>query len=116
LPTEAQQQPPNNETSGQIETPKSPEPGSEKWIYADEKLDNNIAKILSDYWDLIENTYVGSTKFVFRKLRIEKEQIIRYIYKIKSDFKKYIKRSDGRQEYVDTFIEVIYQISFLVLT
>jgi hypothetical protein len=53
----------------------------------------------------MESSYIGNSKYVFRKIRIDRDQIIRYFHKIKVDFKKYLRRPDSKQEYVDSFVK-----------
>ena len=72
----------------------------------DEKLDAGLAKILCDHWDVIEGTYVNGSKHVFRKIRGEREQIIRYFFNSKTNFKQYLRRPDTKQLDVDSFIKV----------
>lgn len=90
-----------------IEPPKdeSPQPGSNDYVYIGEKMDMRMAKILCDHWDVVENSYISNSKFVFRKIRIEREQIIRYFHKIKSDFEDYLKRPDTKQIELESFIK-----------
>ena len=80
-------------------------PGSDEWIYVKEKIDPIMAKVLCEQWDLIENYYMSNSKFVFRKIRNEREQIIRYFFNIKSTFKEYLQRPDTKQEVVDMFVK-----------
>ena len=87
-----------------------PQPGSPNYVYINEKIDLRISKILCDHWDVIENTYIDSSKFVFRKIRNEREQIIRYFFSIKSNFKEYLKRPDTKQIEVEAFVKVSEQI------
>lgn len=87
--------------------PEPAKPGSHDWQYVEEKLDNKIARILCDHWDVTENSYIDNSKHVFRKIRAEREQIIRYFYNIKATFKEYLKRPDSKQVYVDAFVKVI---------
>lgn len=42
-----------------------------------------LAHILAQHWDNVENTYIDGTKFVFRQIRDERENIIRYFYSIR---------------------------------
>ena len=88
--------------------PKPPEPGSEDWIYVNEKLSVLVARILCNHWDVVENSYVENAKFVFRKIRVDREDIIRYFHNIKKDFKEFLRRPDTKQEFVDTFVKVIF--------
>lgn len=88
------------------EPPQPPQPGADDYTYVNEKLDMRMAKILSDHWDVIENTYINSSKFVFRRIRNEREQIIRYFFSIKSNFKEYLRRPDTKQIEVEVFVKV----------
>ena len=54
-------------------------------------------------WASLENTYMGTLKYVFRSLRREKDVLIRYLFKIKEDFKKYLTRPDNKQDLVEDF-------------
>jgi hypothetical protein len=65
-----------------------------------------MAKIMCDHWDVIENSYLDNSKFVFRKIRNEREQIIRYYFAIKNNFKDYLKRPDTKQLEIDAFVKV----------
>lgn len=91
--------------------PQPPEPGSEDWQYVSEKLLDNVAKILCDQWDIVEDSYVEGSKYVFRKIRGDREKIIRYFFSIKQDFKEYLRRPDTKQEFIDTFIKMYNSIS-----
>lgn len=71
-----------------------------------------MAKILCNQWDVVENSYVENAKYVFRKIRVNKEEIIRYFFDMKTDFKEYLRRPDTKQEFVDIFIKVK---NFLIL-
>lgn len=42
-----------------------------------------LAEVLAKYWENVEQTYVGNSKHVFRKLRDERENIYRYFFQIK---------------------------------
>ena len=86
--------------------PAAPQPGSDEWVYVAEKVDPRLAKILCDHWDLVENIYINGSKYVFRKIRTEREQIIRYFFNIKLNFKEYLRRPDTKQVYVDAFVKV----------
>ena len=83
-----------------------PQPGAPNYVYISEKIDSRMSKVLCDHWDVIENTYMDSSKFVFRKIRSEREQIIRYFFNIKSNFKEYLRRPDIKQIEVESFIKV----------
>lgn len=86
--------------------PALPQPGSDDWVYVADKVDSKLAKILCDHWDLVENTYINGSKYVFRKIRSEREQIIRYFFNIKLNFKEYLRRPDTKQVYIDLFVKV----------
>lgn len=64
-----------------------------------------MAKIICNHWDIVENSYIDNSKFVFRKIRNEREQIIRYFFTIKSNFKEYLKRPDTKQIEVESFVK-----------
>ena len=38
---------------------------------------------MAPHWEGVENTYVGGSKIVFRKIREERENIIRYYFQIR---------------------------------
>ena len=61
---------------------------------------------MSPYWEAVENTYIDSSKTVFRKVRDEREVIIRYFYQIRQDFLEYLRRPDHKQEFVSQFQKV----------
>jgi len=42
-----------------------------------------LAEILAKYWEDIEKVYVTNSKYVFRKVRDERESIYRYFYQIR---------------------------------
>ncbi len=81
-------------------------PGSADWVYVDEKLNEKLAKIMCDHWDVTENSYLTNSKYVFRKIRAEREQIIRYFFTAKTNFKEYLRRPDTKQVYIDSFVKV----------
>lgn len=84
---------------------KPPQPGDEDYVYVNEKVDTRMAKILCDHWDIVESSYIDGTKFVFRKIRKEREQIIRYFFSIKKNYKEYLKRPDTKQILLESFIK-----------
>jgi hypothetical protein len=79
-------------------------------VYVNEKLSLLVARILCNHWDVVENSYVENAKFVFRKIRIDREDIIRYFFSIKKDFKEFLRRPDTKQEFVDNFLKVLNQV------
>ncbi|XP_062579929.1 sperm flagellar protein 2-like isoform X2 [Saccostrea cucullata] len=81
--------------------PPPPEPGSEEWEFVDLPLEKELAEVLAKYWENVEKTYVGNSKYVFRKLREERENIYRYFYQIKKDYLSYLRRPDNKQVYVN---------------
>lgn len=64
-----------------------------------------IAKIICDQWELVEITYTNGIKFIFRKIRKEREHIIRYLFQIKRNFLDYLKRPDTKQIELEFFIK-----------
>lgn len=86
--------------------PDEPQPGDDNWEYVDDKLDPRMAKIMCDHWDVVEGAYIDGSKHVFRKIRTEREQIIRYFFNSKSNFKQYLRRPDTKQLEVEFFIKV----------
>ena len=91
-----------------VEPPKEmePQPGDENYIYVNEKVEEKMSKIICDYWDAIEVSYIDGSKYVFRKIRIEREQIIRYFFTIKTNFLEYLRRPDTKQIELESFIKV----------
>lgn len=89
------------------EQPKdeTPQPGQDSYVYVNEKIDTRLAKILCDHWDIVEASYISNNKFVFRKIRKEREQIIRYFYSVKTSFKEFLKRPDTKQIELESFIK-----------
>nr|XP_022317151.1 sperm flagellar protein 2-like isoform X9 [Crassostrea virginica] len=81
--------------------PPPPEPGSEEWDFVDLPLEKELAEVLAKYWENVEQTYVGNSKHVFRKLRDERENIYRYFFQIKKDYLSYLRRPDNKQVYVN---------------
>ena len=51
-------------------------------------------------WELIEETYITSTKHMFREIRQENETIYRYFYETKKNFVQFLKRPDLKQTLV----------------
>ncbi len=98
--------PPQEEQVAKVEEPISMQPGSDEYVYLNEKIEPRMAKIMCDHWDVIENSYVDNSKFVFRKIRTEREQIIRYFFAIKNNFKDYLKRPDTKQLEIESFVKV----------
>ncbi|XP_063404210.1 sperm flagellar protein 2-like isoform X1 [Mytilus trossulus] len=80
--------------------PPPPEPGSEEWSFVDLPLQETLAEILSKYWEDIEKEYVTNSKYVFRKVRDERENIYRYFYQIRKDYMAYLRRPDNKQVYI----------------
>ncbi|XP_066298432.1 sperm flagellar protein 2-like isoform X6 [Branchiostoma lanceolatum] len=92
---------PDEEPTG----PPPPQPGSDEWEYVSEPITDEVAQILSPHWETVEGTYVGASKVIFHKLREERESIIRYLYSVREDYKKYLKRPDGKQEFLSHWQE-----------
>ena len=85
--------------------PLALQPGSDEYAYLAEPIDTRMCKIMCDHWDVIENTYMGGTKFVFRKIRGEREHIVRYFHTIKTNFSEYLHRPDTKQIEIDAFVK-----------
>ncbi len=103
-------------TAAEINDPSLPvvepaKPGSADWAFVDEKLDTTIAKILSDHWHVTEASYINNSKHVFRKIRSEREQVIRYFFSVKTTFKAYLRRPDSKQVFVDAFVKEYNKIT-----
>ncbi|KAL3868818.1 hypothetical protein ACJMK2_041577, partial [Sinanodonta woodiana] len=82
------------------EGPPPPIPGSEEWEFVDQFIEFDLARILSQHWETVENTYVKNSKFSFRKLRDEREKIYRYFFQIRKDYQTYLRRPDTKQQFV----------------
>ncbi|XP_052777050.1 sperm flagellar protein 2-like isoform X2 [Mya arenaria] len=83
--------------------PPPPQPGSEEWEFVDQELEKELAKILADHWEAVEKMYIQDGKFVFRKIRDERENIYRYFFQIRKDYLAYLRRPDHKQEFVSQF-------------
>ncbi|WAR24394.1 SPEF2-like protein [Mya arenaria] len=79
--------------------PPPPQPGSEEWEFVDQELEKELAKILADHWEAVEKMYIQDGKFVFRKIRDERENIYRYFFQIRKDYLAYLRRPDHKQEF-----------------
>lgn len=66
-----------------------------------------IAIILSHYYDAVEGNYIDVCKLVFRNIRFERSHLIDHFYTVKVSFKTFLDRPDTKQEYVDVFVKVI---------
>eukprot|EP00794_Sanderia_malayensis_P007710 gene7710-8548_t len=91
---------PEVEVPPEPQGPPEPEPGSPEWEYITEPIDDELADILVDEWKNIEDSYVSNCKHVFRRVRIEREVIYRYMYNRRKDFAEFLKRPDAKQEFV----------------
>ncbi|XP_072172673.1 sperm flagellar protein 2-like [Diadema setosum] len=91
--------------------PPPPQPGSEDWVYVDEPIDENLAHALAPHWDNTEATYLGSSKHVFRNIRHEREDIYHYFYRIRRNFESYLRRPDGKQEFVSMWQQEYNEIA-----
>ncbi|XP_038067047.1 sperm flagellar protein 2-like isoform X1 [Patiria miniata] len=80
--------------------PPPPQPGSEDWVYVDEPIDEALALVIAPHWENTEATYVASAKHVFHNIRDERENIYHYFYKVRRDFEDYLRRPDGKQEFL----------------
>ncbi|XP_071954486.1 sperm flagellar protein 2-like isoform X2 [Antedon mediterranea] len=80
--------------------PPPPQPGSEDWIWVDEPIEQELAGALVPYWENTEATYISSSMHVFRCVRLERETIYRYFYKIRRTFEEYLRRPDSKQEFI----------------
>ena len=65
-----------------------------------------LARALAPYWEEIETNYINSSKVVFRKVRQERERIIRYLFNIRKNFVTFLKRPDHKQEFVSDWQRV----------
>ncbi|XP_074662046.1 sperm flagellar protein 2-like [Tubulanus polymorphus] len=63
--------------------PPPPQPGSQQWTFVDLPIEPELASVLATNWDAIETTYLSNSKVVFRNVREERENVIRYFYQIK---------------------------------
>ncbi|NXJ83669.1 SPEF2 protein, partial [Trogon melanurus] len=83
--------------------PVAPQPvqaGSDKYVYVDEPLPKEIPDFLVPYWEMIESTYMNSTKTILRCLRDEQHSMIYYLADIRKKFQDYLKCPDLKQEFV----------------
>jgi len=91
---------PEPEAPKEPEGPPEPEPGSSEWEYVAEPLDDELAHILVKRWHSVEDTYIDTCKHVFRKIREERENIYRYMYRSRKNFAEYLQRPDTKQEFI----------------
>lgn len=77
-----------------------PQPGSDEWKYVNQSIKSEVANVLSPQWDMVEKSYIDGSKQMFRKIRYEREGIIRYFYQIRNDYLAYLRRPDHKQEFV----------------
>ena len=106
--------------------PPPAKPGSDEWIYVEEPIDavsrrshftpkpsfvQEIAAILSHYYDAVESNYIDISKVVFRNIRFERSHLIDHFYATKVNFKIFLDRPDTKQEYVDVFVKVTHRSS-----
>ncbi|KAK2492976.1 hypothetical protein MC885_017740, partial [Smutsia gigantea] len=80
--------------------PPKPKPGSEEWVYVDEPIPEEIPSFLIPYWELIENSYVNSVKTVLRHLREDQHSVLSYLYEIRTNFQRFLRRPDHKQDFV----------------
>ena len=66
----------------------------------------DLAQALCPYWDEIESTYIDSSKTVFRKVRQERERVIRHLYQMRKDFVAFLKRPDTKQDFLSQWQKV----------
>ncbi|XP_076812230.1 sperm flagellar protein 2-like [Clavelina lepadiformis] len=92
-------EPPAEEDAG----PPKPLPGEPDWEYVDETLSIELAQACVPYWENTEKNYTKMTKHMFRKMRAERESIIRYIFHVRKDFKEYLRRPDHKQTFVSSW-------------
>lgn len=88
------------------ETDSTPQPGKVGYVYVNERIDPKLIKILCDHWDVVEIGFINGVKFVFRKIRKEREQIIRYLFEIKKNFFEFLTRPDTKQIETENFVKV----------
>lgn len=74
-----------------------------------------IAAILSNYYDAVELNYIDACKLVFRNIRLERSYLIDHFYNVKVNFKVFLDRPDTKQEYVDVFVKVRYHLFIFYL-
>ncbi|KAL5265353.1 hypothetical protein ACHWQZ_G006182 [Mnemiopsis leidyi] len=91
----------------QEEAPKPPEPkpGSDEWVYVDEPIPHDAANILFPQWELVEDSYLKLCKHTFKKIREERETIIRYFYSTKKNFLVFLQRPDNKQTFVTSWVK-----------
>lgn len=74
------------------------QPGSDEWTWVDQILPDELSAALCGQWEAIESTYSKNNKAVFRKIREERENVIRYLYNIRQEFLCYLRRPDQKQD------------------
>jgi len=89
------------------ETPKPPlpQPGSDEWEYVDEPIPHDAAHILFPQWELVQDSYLKLCKHTFKKIREERETIIRYFYSTKKNFLVFLQRPDNKQTFVTSWVK-----------
>ncbi|XP_063677225.1 sperm flagellar protein 2-like isoform X8 [Bolinopsis microptera] len=85
--------------------PPSPKPGSDEWAYVDEPIPHDAANILFPQWELVEDSYLKLCKHTFKKIREEREIIIRYFYSTKKNFVVFLQRPDNKQTFVTSWVK-----------
>ncbi|XP_013370455.1 PREDICTED: sperm flagellar protein 2 isoform X2 [Chinchilla lanigera] len=90
----------STDTSPTPVAPLPPKPGSEEWVYVCEPIPEEVPEFLVPYWQLIENTYINTTKTALRNLREDQHALLAYLYDIRTSFQQLLRQPDYKQEFV----------------
>uniref|UniRef100_F7AB98 Sperm flagellar 2 n=1 Tax=Monodelphis domestica TaxID=13616 RepID=F7AB98_MONDO len=88
--------------------PPGPPPvkaGSEDWVYVDEPLPQEIFEYLDTFWEVIESSYINTSKAIFRQIRDERHSVLYYLHNVRLNYQGYLKRPDHKQEFVSQWQE-----------
>nr|CAB3266528.1 sperm flagellar protein 2-like [Phallusia mammillata] len=92
--------PPPEPVEEEVVGPPKPQPGDPDWEYVNEDLPFPLVHACVPYWENAEFQYLKNTKFIFRAIRNEREDIIRYMYEVRKDFREHLRRPDHKQAFV----------------
>eukprot|EP00736_Rhodelphis_marinus_P011983 Rmarinus@m.244 len=68
-------------------------------------VDLELAELLLDQWNRVETDFSAGLKGVFRRIRIERREVVEHIKKLRMDYIEFLRRPDRKQELVDRFVE-----------
>jgi len=97
---------PNANESAAVKTVNPPSklvPTDADYTFVFEAIQQDLYKPLVKIWDATEKKYIATLKEIFRKIRTEREEILMYLYNTRTQYTTYLKRSDRKQPFINSW-------------